>query len=120
MNLTYSHSSILYAIPSTLSVPESVYATDHGSSAKLSEGVLTFTTEPVADRVITTQVIPLVNTSQTPETRDAGPFSFIVSIGKTTWLEDKTPPASMPFEVVTSYVALQPEPVTTIPSSPPS
>lgn len=106
-----SPSTIYVTVPASATT-RTIYAIDHGSPAKFSEGSLTLTTETVTYRVATTQTITLLEASRSPATTVSGPYSFIANAGKTIWLGDKTPPASSPLDIATSYVTLQPLPVT--------
>ena len=55
-----------------------------------------------------THVVTLIEVAKSSKKIDQPSYSFVENDGKTEWLGGKTPPASRSFDIVTSFVTVQP------------
>lgn len=105
-------------------ITETVYASSNGASVAGGESVTKggpvisgAFTETITNPVISTQVISVVQASSVSVSKDKGPYSFFENNGTTIWLGCGTPPPSIPFVTATSYVTLEPVPMSAVVSA---
>ncbi len=67
-----------------------------------------------------THIVTVIEAAVSSDKKGLPSYSFVENDGKTEWLGGKTPPASRSYDIVTSYVTIQPSVGTVTLTSPES